>query len=162
MGYPNNLTVPDDGDFSRVRTSAQGPEYGLGEMRETVTGKRYRYCKFLDAVTYVANQCLTWANAACTSVTNDISGGSSLGAFAAGVGQAVVAQNGFGWVQTWGPATVKTNGDDDITAGLSLFPSGDGTVDSATAATFVTGRLGYALAADVDADNTVSVFVEVW
>lgn len=162
MSYFNNLLVPDDGTslgFANVSTT---DTYGVGAMREDALGNHYRWCKAVDAVTYVVGQCLTWANTACTSVTNDISGGSSIGALAAGVAMGAPAQNGYLWVQTWGPNVVLTNGDDDIAAATSLFPSGDGTVNSASAATFVTGRLGYALAVDTDAANTVAVFIEVW
>ena len=165
MSNTSNLVLPDDGDFSRVRTSAQGPEYAVGTMRETIAGKRYRYVKFLDAVTYVQYHVVTWANAACTSVTNDISGGSSLGAAVAGTVQGnVPAQNGFGWIQTWGPGTAKTSGADDIAFGESLFVHGstDGTCDGASAATYVTGNLGYALTVDDNDANTVTAMIQVW
>ena len=126
---------------------------------------KFKYVRFLDAVTYVQYHVVTWANAACTSVTNDISGGSSLGAAVAGTVQGnVPAQNGFGWIQTWGPGTAKTSGADDIAFGESLFVHGstDGTCDGASAATYVTGNLGYALTVDDNDANTVTAMIQVW
>ena len=164
MGFSNNLTVPDDGAFDRVRTSAQGPEYNLGEMRETNTGKRYRYCKFVDAVTYAAGHSVEWANVACTSVTNDRSGGSSLGRMAAGVCVGVPAENGFGWVQTWGPFPLAvTSGADDIAAGENVFvhATTDGAVDGSVATAATVDAIGYALDDDAAA-NTVTLFIRCW
>ena len=165
MSYSNNLTVPDDGSFDRVRTSAQGPEYGLGSTRETNTGKHYRYVQFKDAVTYAANQCVTWADATTlTTVTNDISGGSSIGSIPAGVVVGVPAQNGYGWIQTWGLNTaVVTSGADDIAVGENVFvhASTDGAVDGSAATAVTTTALGVAVAADVDAANTVAVLSRV-
>ena len=55
-------------------------------------------------------------------------------------------------------SAVVTNGDDDITAGLQIIASGDGTCDSAAAATDIRPNfIGHAIAADVDAANTVAV-----
>ena len=169
MGYPNDLLVPDDGSvlgFARVRTSAQGPEFNLGEMRETNTGKRYRYVQFKDAVTYTAGMCCTYADAtSLTTVTNDISGGTSIGSVCAGVAVGVPAQNGYGWVQTYGLHTaVRTSGADDIAVGESVVVHGstDGTVDGASASTYATGELGVAVAADDNDANTVAVFIRVW
>lgn len=69
----------------------------------------------------------------------------------------------YGWLQVGGyHGTVKTNGDDDIAAGVSLFGVGDGTCDSMTADTASTNTiLGYALAADVDGSNTVAARITV-
>lgn len=165
MANGSPLLLPDDSAFDRVRTSAQGPEYTLGQMAETPTGKRYRYCRFLDAVTYVAGHAVEWANVACTSVTNDRAGGSSLGRLPAGVAVAVVAQNGYGWVQTWGPCTgVATSGADDIAVGENVFPHAttDGTVDGSVATTATVDKIGYALEADDNSANTVTLFLQVW
>ena len=168
MSYLNNLLVPDDGTltgFSRVTTSAQGPEYALGETRETLDGKRYRYVQFKDAVTYVAGHCVTWADAtSLTTVTNDISGGSSIGSIPAGVCVGVPAQNGYGWILVRGfHSAVVTSGADDIAVGENVFvhSSTDGAVDGTAASAVTTTALGIAVAADVDAANTVAVFVNV-
>jgi hypothetical protein len=114
MSFSNNLLVPDDGSvlaFARVTTSAQGPEYNLGETRETKDGKVYRYVQFKDAVTYVAGHVCTPANTSWTAVTNDVSGGSSVAATTfGGVCVGVPAQNGYGWVQVGGVATVVGDG----------------------------------------------------
>lgn len=58
-------------------------------------------------------------------------------------------------------ATVKTNGDDDIAAGAALIGGGDGTCNSVAAGTAPTNKvLGWAVAADVDADDTVAARLE--
>lgn len=159
MAYGIDLLVPDDGSstaFARCTTDA---EYAVGERRWTKDGKQYMYVKFLDAVPYAAGQVVTRANAAGTSVTNDISGGSSLGSIVEGVVVGVPTQNQYGWVQRTGYyATVKTSGADDIAVGENLFVHGstDGTCDGASASTWSSGNFGVAVAADVDADNTVA------
>ncbi len=168
MSFSNNLLVPDDGSvlgFARVTTSTIGPEYVLGETRETKDGKKYRYVQFKDAVTYAAGQCVTWADATTlTTVTNDISGGSSIGSIPAGVVVGVPAQNGYGWIQTRGLyTTVATSGADDIAVGENVFVHGstDGTVDGSAASAVTTTALGVCVAADVDAANTVAVYIKV-
>lgn len=166
MAYQNNLLVPDDGTdlgFKRVTSTA---EYALGETRLDKTGNKYRYVEFKDSVTYAAGQCVTWADGtALTSVTNDISGGSSIGAIPAGVVVGVPTTTlKYGWILTRGfYATVKTSGADDIAVGENVFvhASTDGTVDGSAASAVTTTALGIAVAADVDADNTVAVYVTV-
>lgn len=135
------------------------PEAQLGALYSQPGGKIYRYVKFVDAVTYAAGQVCTWADATGTSVTNDISGGSSIGSIVAGVCQAVMTQNSYGYVQVSGYyPTIKTSGADDIAIGENLFvhASTDGTCDGAAASTWSSGNFGVAVAADVDADNTVA------
>ena len=62
--------------FSNVDTL---PIMAVGTVVEDpANAKAYKYVKFLDAVTYAAGQSVEYANVACTSVTNDRSGGSSL------------------------------------------------------------------------------------
>lgn len=81
----------------------------LGQVVRGPNGNLYRYVKFLDAVTYVAGHVVTLASASTWNVTNDRSGGSSLGAhIPVGVvfQSTVPTQNQFGWVQITGIATV--------------------------------------------------------
>lgn len=142
--------------------------WGVGNIAETqvagVGKKRHRYVKFLDAVTYAPGQVVTPANAAMTSVTNDISGGSSTTALTfAGVVIGTPTQNTWGWVQESGyHAAVVTNGDDDIAQGDTvIMGAADGVVDSVAKATR-TGTLsivGIAADVDVDAANTVPVWL---
>lgn len=142
--------------------------YGVGYVAEVqvpgVGTKTYRYVKFLDAVTYAPGQVVTPGNTACTSVTNDVAGGSSTMALTfAGVVIGTPTQNSWGWVQTGGyHAAVKTNGDDDIAQGDTvIMVATDGVVDSVAKATR-TGTLsivGIAADVDVDADNTVACWI---
>ena len=76
------------------------------------TGYTYRYVQFKDAVTYAAGQALTYAGATNLGVvTNDISGGSSIGAVAAGICLRVMTQNYYGFILVKGfYSAVKTSG----------------------------------------------------
>lgn len=136
-------------------THTPGQVYSAGEA-----GVLYRYGQFKDAVTYAAKQACTLAAADKTAFTNDIAGGSSIGAIAAGVCLGVQTQNYYGFVQITGPCTgVKTTGADDIVIGENVFVSGDGTVDGSAATAVTTTALGVALADDDNALNTVTVDV---
>lgn len=97
-------------------------------------------------------------------VTVDQNGSGISRNFPAGVSMGTVATGSYGIIQISGPyATVKTNGDDDIALGDTvIYAATDGVVDSVaagTASTYV--RLGIATAADVDADNTVAIQIQV-
>lgn len=159
MSYSNNLLVPDDGSSTAFSRCTTDPEYALGERRSTLDGKVYKYVKFLDAVTYAAGQVVTRASADGTSVTNDLSGGSSLGVIPEGIVVGVPTQNQHGWVLRQGYyATIKTSGADDIAVGESLIAHGstDGTCDGVAAGSTTTASFGICVVADVDADNTVA------
>jgi len=156
---PNNITE----DPTTVNDAA--PRYTLGDVFQKtilVSGvpyiNKYRYVQFKDAVTYAAGQSCTWANATATAVTNDRSGGSSIGNQCAGVALLAVTQNYYGFVQTAGyHSALVTNGDDDIAAGVPLVVATgtDGACDSA-ADPNPSLYFADALAADVDAANTVA------
>lgn len=136
-------------------------QHTLGETY-THQGKTYKYVKFLDAVTYVSGQLLEYANVACTSVTNDRSGGSSLGRVPAGVVWGAPTQNQHGWIQTKGPASgVLTSGADDIAVNEYIIPHAttDGTVDGTAAGTDPVGSAGYAVEADDNTANTVAMIL---
>ena len=165
MTYPIDLLVPGDGSANGFTRCTTTREYNLGETRYDNVGKKYRYVQFKDAVTYAAGQCVTWAVAtSLTTVTNDISGGSSIGSIPAGVVLGVPTQNQYGWIQTRGLyTTVATSGADDIAVGENVFVHGstDGTVDGSAASAVTTTALGACVAADVDAANTVAVYITV-
>lgn len=145
-------------------TFTSSPKHTLGQ-EITVGNKTYRYVQFKDAVTYVEGHSLEYADTGLTTVTNDRAGGSSLGRISAGalpiVNGNVPTEGQYGWFQTKGPATLLTSGADDIAVGEAVFchATTDGTCDGASASTFSTGNLGVAVAADVDAANTVLVML---
>ncbi len=79
----------------------------------------------------------------------------------AGVAQAAITDTYYGWIQTWGYyATVTTNADDDISAGDAIIGGGDGTCNSTAQDTAPTNKVvGWAVADDVDASDTVAVYL---
>ena len=114
--------------------------FELGTTADGSNGKKYRYVKFLDAVTYAAGHVCTHGTTTLINqhtVTNDRAGGSSLGAAVAGVlegGVNVPVQNDFGWIQIAGEcAPLGTYSADDT---LIAHSSVDGTavVDAYSAA----------------------------
>jgi len=126
--------------------------------------KEYRYVQFDNGagnVTAAAGQVVTWKTYASKVVTNDISDGATN--LPAGVLQNVVTDQYYTFVQTGGRySTLKTDGGDDIAANDTIIvdPSVDGTVDSVAAGTASTHAVvGIALAADVDANNTVDALL---
>lgn len=141
-----------------------------GEQIEIVdsTGlKKYQYINYDNGT---GNLTLAAGNVVCYldgsdwdgyTVTKDIS--DTVANLAAGIAQAALTDGYYGWIQTWGYyATVSTNGDDDIAGGVTLIASGDGTVDSVAAGTAPTYiPVGVAVAADVDADNTVAAYIRL-
>lgn len=138
----------------------------LGQLAvDESTGYVYRYVQFLDAVTYAAGQSVTWAIATNSmKVTNDRAGGSSVAVVPAGICLRVMTQNYYGYVLVRGVyTTLKTSGADDIVAGESLIchATTDGTCDGVAAGSTTTASFGFALAADVDADDTVAGVVNI-
>lgn len=145
-----------------VRTSTQGALYTLGQYREE-DGKGYTYVKQNDSTVTVTVGSLAYLAASDTTgynVCQDVS--DSDRNLVVGVYASVIADGGFGWIQTWGPCTVATNGDDDIALGDAVIASaaGDGTADSTAQDTAPICRVvGWAMAADSDAANTVLTFL---
>ena len=127
-------------DLERCSSTQEHP---LGQIVEgrTSTGQwaRYRYVKFVDAVTYLAAKAVCLASATQWDVTNDVSGGSAL-ANLYPVGMTFQAtpptQNQYGCVQIAGIATF-TAGSAAIIAGdpLRIDTAEDGDVEEATAGT---------------------------
>jgi hypothetical protein len=108
----------------------------LGTKYESSGGKQYKYVQFDNGAGNVASVAGNFAYYLAVSgasagqidiVTMDLSDSAGVGA---GVFQAVIADQGYGWIQTKGPATLTTA----LTAGAdgnALTPVGstDGTVD---------------------------------
>lgn len=167
--YTNaNLSFGSDDTVSTVYTYLAFP---LHTIREE-DGKKYRFVKFDNGtgnVAAVAGNLAYW-----TSTTGQVTSDESDSSVPAGFFQAVIADGGYGWIQVRGPATVNTAGDDDIAAGGILYATTtDGTVENIDATIFTTTAatlaqiqrclriVGYALAADSDANNNVAAFITI-
>lgn len=124
------------------------PDYGL---------KAYKYVLF--GATGVAGEAQAFTDLYHRAVSTTFT---SLMNRPAGVAVAAVTAAQYGLVQCHGYyATVKTNGDDDIAADDTVILGASGGVNSVAAGTASTHkRLGIATTADVDAANTVAVFLD--
>lgn len=121
-------------DLTKVRTSTEGPEFRLGTIYRDEDGKQYKYVKYDNGtanLTCVAGNVGyymgTTGSDGGTTVTMDLSDTASVGA---GVFQAVIADGGYGWIQTKGYAVLTTA----LTAGadgnaLTAVGATDGTLD---------------------------------
>lgn len=163
MGFKNTWATDLTADDSSAKEE-------LGAIRftydSTVGVRGYRYVQAAADTTVANGTVLTFVDATYfnKTVTLDIS--DSHPNRAAGVGIGAITASNYGWVQFYGyHATVLTDGGDDIADGDAVIvdPSTDGTADSVTAGTAPTHKvLGFACAADVDANNTVAVRLECW
>lgn len=122
--------------LDEVRTSTEGPQFALGTKGMSYDGKVYKYVQYDTAAGGVAavagNVAYYYAPSGAsagsfTKVTSDLSDSAGLGA---GVLQAVIADEGYGWIQIKGPATLTTA----LTAGadgnaLTAVGATDGTLD---------------------------------
>lgn len=108
-------------DPTKVRTSAEGPEFVPGTvgavMSNPSTGeggvKKYRYVRYRAGAGTIASVAGRVASnyapggvstGVCNEVTMD---GSDSGGIGMGVLQAVIAADGYGWIQTKGKATLS-------------------------------------------------------
>ena len=147
-----------------VPSSGSGTAVAKGTYREE-DGKGYRFVLFNNGAGNVAavSGNLAYIRSASDpwDVTMDVS--DSDRNLVCGVFLSVPADLGYCWIQTKGyHATVKTNADDDIAKGDAIIASaaGDGTADSTAQDTAPICRVvGWAMAADVDADDTVATFL---
>lgn len=146
-----------------VTASGATQKYPKGTRRDE-DGKTYRYCLYNNGTGNIASfaGAVGYIKAAATDpweITIDVSDTDQNQV--RGVMLGVVTDAHYFWLQTAGYyATVKTNADDDIAAHVSLFGVGDGTCDSMAADTASTNKvLGYATAADVDANDTVAAIL---
>jgi hypothetical protein len=116
-----------------LQTDGSAP--GVGDVFTSHDNKRYKFVKYNNgqAVASVAgNFCYYHAASGAsagenTEVTMDLSDSAGVGA---GVFQAVIADGEYGWIQTWGVATLTTA----LTAGadgnaLTAVGATDGTID---------------------------------
>lgn len=132
-------------DPTKTRTSAEGPEFFLGTVGAVEDGgvfKKYKYVRYragAGAVAAVAGNVVGFyapsgaSAGAVYEVTSDVSDTAGLGA---GVLAAAIPNDGYGWIQIKGPATLAT----PLTAGadgnaLTLVGAGDGTLDVSAAVT---------------------------
>lgn len=155
--YTNTpMAFGDDDAVTDVYTYQAFP---LGMYREE-DGKGYRFVQYDNGTGNLA--CVAgklayfFADTGTFVVTMDVS--DSDRNKVRGVFAAVIADQGYGWIQTKGVCTVATNGDDDIAEGDAVIASaaGDGTADSTAQDTAPTNRVvGWALAADSDGGDTV-------
>lgn len=123
-------------NLTNVRTSTEGPEVAVGTVYRASNGKQYKYVEFNNGAGDVASvagnfayyYAVSGASAGQTTiVTMDVTDSGGVGA---GVFQAVIADGGYGWIQTKGVATLTTA----LTAGadgnaLTAVGATDGTVD---------------------------------
>ena len=128
--------------LDRVRTSTEGPEFAVGSVHRNYDGKQYKYVEFNNGAGNVASvagsACYYYAVSGAsagqtTIVTMDATDSGGIGA---GIFQAVIADGGYGWIQTKGVATL-TGG---LTAGadgnaLTAVGAGDGEFDVVSAFT---------------------------
>mgnify|MGYP000849721882 FL=1 len=139
-------------------TSYKLPQYELGQVAFGNDGKKYRYVRFLDAVTYAAGQVCCLASASAWNVSNDVSGGSQLaGNIVVGIALGAPSQNDYGWVQIAGIATVHHEGA-SVAIGdiLVADPSNDGAASEADYTAVAHAdfkKVGIALAATADEGN---------
>lgn len=123
--------------LDRVKTNTEGPEFALGTVHRDYNGKQYKYVQFNNGAGDVASIAGDFAyyyavSGASTGqveiVTMDRTDTANIGA---GVFQSIIADTGYGWVQTKGDATLTQA----LTAGadgnaLTVVGAGaDGAID---------------------------------
>lgn len=142
---------------SSVTTDRQ---FALGSIGQSSDGKLYKYVTYSEeaaATDGVAGEVAYFVAAtgyATNDVTSDVSASDSVGA---GVLQAVMSDNEFGWIQIRGTATLTIA----LTAGadgnaLTAVGAGDGTLDVSAA---VTDAI-CAVAGDASAKEILCLFPE--
>lgn len=121
---------------TETKTSTEGPSVALGTIAQAQNGKIYKYVQYDTAAGAVAavagNVAYYYAPSGAsagstTKVTSDLSDSAGLGA---GVLQAVIPDEGYGWIQIKGSATITPA----LTAGadgnaLTAVGATDGTLD---------------------------------
>ncbi len=133
--------------LTHVKTNTEGPEYALGTVYRHYDGKQYKYVQFNNGAGNVAsvagNACYYYAVSGASAgqvdiVTMDVTDSGLIGA---GVFQAVIADTGYGWIQTKGSVTMTiallagtdgqaitavgaTDGKFDVVAAFTSYPCG--------------------------------------
>lgn len=135
----------------------------LGALRfeyDTTNGgyKGYKYVQAASDTTVANGTALAFVNAYGWQVTSDISDANINQV--AGVGIGAITASYYGWIQVYGyHSAIATDGGDDIADGdyLILHASTDGVVDRTASGTAAVSKpIGVAVAADVDAADTVA------
>lgn len=132
-------------------------------FEDGLTGKIYRYVLVEDA-NLAKGDVVEYSDTSGYEVTNDRSGGSSLGRFAAGVAITTITDGQYGWIQISGKCDyVKTDG--SVAAGDRLVPhaTADGQADTevnASTAVVTSGQVfGFALNTDTTTTTPNSIAI---
>jgi len=121
--------------------------------------KTYKYVQAAADTTVANGTALCYTDTLGQVASSDISDGNVNQPLGVGIG--AITASSYGWVQIGGyHSAVLTNGDDDIADGDSIILGADGVVDSVASGTAPTSKIvGVAVAADVDANNTVATMI---
>jgi alpha-acetolactate decarboxylase len=121
----------------------------------------FKYVQTASDTTVANGTALSYVDVYGGQVTSDIS--DSKQNFAAGVGIGAITASYYGWIQVRGyHSAVATDAGDDIVKGdaVILHATLDGVVDRMAAGTASTHKpLGFAVADDIDAADTVAVYI---
>lgn len=129
------------------------PAFPLGQLGSDRNGKFYKYLQYKEGTAAVdgeAGEVAAYLKESAVAVTSDYSDSDSIGA---GVLQAKMSDNEYGWFQIKGPATLSialTAGADGNT--LTVTGAGDGTLD-VTIDAGDAGILQHVCAYAIDADE---------
>jgi hypothetical protein len=165
MSNPQGLTFKTQ--LTDSNTVAQEELGIIRTENDSATDGGYKVYKYVQAAadTTVANGTpLLYVTATTnrTIVTLDLTDANTNNV--AGVGVGAIAASSYGWIQLKGyHSAVITNADDDISANDAIiYGAADGVVDSVAAGTAPTNAiLGFAVADDVNADDTVATLLTI-
>lgn len=169
MSYYTGINPIFDESSDPVTAVYTVQKFPLYQRRER-DGKVYRFVQFDNGsgnVAAVAGNLVYW-----TATSGLVCSDESDWTVPAGFLQGVIADQGYGWIQVRGLATINTSGDDDIALGGILYATTtdgkveniDATIFTTTAATLAQFQramrvVGYAVAVDTDAANTVPAYL---
>lgn len=165
---PTDFNDADNNEASTTVFPSGSITETLGAVRwqiDSEGGSGLRALRFVqlhaDSAAVATGTPVMWKDTTMTIVTTVISSSRN---HPAGVGIGTLTAGRYGWIQCKGyHAAVITDGGDDIAKGDSvIYSATDAKVDSVAAGTSPTYKpLGFAAAADVDADNTVAVYLDL-
>jgi len=146
--------------------SAAKEQLGIKRVEWNATDscfKAYRYGQAAADTTVANGTALAHSDTLRHTISSDISDCAINQV--AGVGIGAITASYYGWWQTGGyHSVIATDAGDDIADGdwLILHASTNGVVDrTASGNAAVSNPIGYAVAADVDADDTVAGFLTI-